>query len=381
MDFRYTEEQLMIQKVARDFAEKEIKPQAQEVDEEEKFNRELYSKMGEIGLMGMTIPREYGGTGVDKISYCLALEEVAKACGSTALTMEAHNSLSMKHIFDKGTEEQRKKYIPKLARGEWLSTWALTEPGAGSDASGTQTVAVPDGDQWVLNGTKCFITTGHPADVAVVMAMTDKTRGAKGISAFLVDKGTPGYSPGLEEKKLGMRGTVTSELIFEDCRIPKENLLGKEGFGFVGAMQILDGGRVAISALSVGLAQAALDESVKYSQEREQFGKPISRNQAIQWKLADMAVQIEAARLLVHKAAFLEDRDVPFSKEASLAKLFSSEMATRVCLDAIQIHGGYGYTRDYPVERMLRDAKLSEIGEGTSEVQRMLIARHLLGGK
>ena len=379
MDFNYTEEQLMIQKVARDFAQREIEPQAQEIDEEERFNRDLYRRMGEIGLMGLTIPREYGGAGVDKVSYCLALEEVAKACGSTALTMEAHNSLSMMHIFDKGTEEQRRNYIPKLARGEWLSCWALTEAGAGSDASGATTIATRDGDDWILNGTKTFITTGHPSDVAVVMAMSDKSRGSKGISAFLVDTNTPGYTMGLEEKKIGMRGTVTSELIFEDCRIPGENLLGKEGMGFIGAMQILDGGRVAISALSLGLAQAAMEESIRYSKERVQFRKTLSSFQAIQWKIADMAVNIDAARLLVHRAAWLSDKGVRFSKEASMAKLFSSEMATKVCLDAIQVHGGYGYTRDYPVERMLRDAKLCEIGEGTSEIQRMLIARHMLG--
>ncbi|MCK4717127.1 MAG: acyl-CoA dehydrogenase [Thermoplasmata archaeon] len=381
MNFDYTEEQLMVQNTARDFAEKEIKPQAAEYDEEEKFNRELYRKMGQVGLMGMTIPKEYGGAGVGKLSYVLALEEVARACGSTALTMEAHNSLSMLHIFEKGTEEQRRKYIPKLARGEWLSCWALTEPGAGSDAGGTDTVAVLDGDEWVLNGCKSFITTGHPSDVAVVMAMTDKSKGAKGISAFVVETNTPGYKFGSEEKKLGMRATVTSELIFEDCRIPKENLLGKMGFGFIGAMQILDGGRVAISSLSLGLAQAALDESVKYAKEREQFGRPIAKFQAIQWKLADMATQLEAARLLVHRAAWMEDTGKKFSKEASISKLFSSEMATRACIEAIQIHGGYGYTRDYPVERFMRDAKLCEIGEGTSEVQRMLIARHLLGGR
>lgn len=371
----------MIQKIARDFAETQIKPLARETDEKERFNRDLYREMGRVGLMGMTVSREYGGAGVDRLSYALALEEVAKACGSTALTMEAHNSLSMLHIFEKGTEEQRRKYVPKLARGEWLSAWALTEPGSGSDSGAARTTAVADGDQWVLDGTKCLITTGHEADVVVVMAMTDRSRGPKGISAFLVEKGTPGFTPGVEEKKLGMRGSITSELIFEQCRIPRESLLGEPGQGFVGAMQMLDGGRVAISALAVGLAQAALDESVKYARERHQFGRPIAQFQAIQWKLADMAAQIEAARLLTHRAAWMEQAGKRISREASIAKLVSTEMATRVCLDAIQIHGGYGYTRDYPVERLMRDAKLCEIGEGTSEVQRMLIARHLLGGK
>jgi len=381
MDFTYSDEQLLIQKTAREFSERFIKPLAVEADRDEKFHRELYSKMGEAGLMGMTIPKEYGGSEVDKISYCMALEEVAKACGSTALTMEAHNSLSMKHIFDKGTEEQRRKYIPKLACGVWLSAWALTEPNAGSDAAGTQTTAVLEGDQYIINGTKTFITTGHVADVVVVMAMTDKSKGTRGISAFLVDAKTPGYTPGVEEKKLGMRGTITSELIFEDCRIPRENLLGEEGFGFVGAMQILDGGRVAISALSLGLAQAAMDAAVAHVKERQQFGKPLSSFQAIQWRIADMATRVEAARLLVHRAAFLEEKGCVFSREASMAKLFSSEMATNICRESIQVHGGYGYLREYLVERMLRDAKLCEIGEGTSEVQRMLIARHMLGGR
>lgn len=378
MEFSYTEEQLMVQKVAREFAETEIKPQAQEVDEEEKFNRELYRKMGKVGLMGMTIPQEYGGSGVDRVSYVMALEEIAKACGSTALTMEAHNSLSMRHIFEKANEDIKRKWIPQLASGEKLSAWGLTEPGAGSDASGTQTVAVKEGDEYVLNGAKCFITTGHPADVHVVMAMTDKSKGPKGISAFVVESDRNGFSCGSEEKKIGMRGTVTSELIFEDCRVPETNRMGPEGTGFIGAMQILDGGRVAISALSLGLAQAALDESVRYSKERQQFGRPIAKFQAMQWKLADMATQIEAGRLLVHRAAYLEQTGQKFSREASIAKLFCSEMATKACLEAIQIHGGYGYSREYPVERMLRDAKLCEIGEGTSEVQRMLIARHLL---
>lgn len=379
MNFNLTKEQEMIKKVVREFSEKEIKPIAAEIDAQSRFPWESIKKMGKLGLMGMTVPREYGGSGMDRISYALVLEEISRVCGSTALTMEAHNSLGVGHIYEKGTEEQRKKYVPPAAKGEKIVAWALTEPSAGSDAGATQTKAVLDGNEWVLNGTKVFITSGHIAETAVVMASTDKSKGIKGVSAFIVEKGTPGFSYGSQEDKLGLRGTVTSELVFENCRIPKGNLLGKEGFGFIGAMEILDRGRMAIGALAVGLAQGALDESVKYSKEREQFGKPIAKFQAIQWMIADMATEIDASRLLVYRAAYLEQQGKKFSKEASMAKLYASETATRTALRAIQIHGGYGYTKDYPVERMLRDAKLCEIGEGTSEIQRMIIARLLLG--
>jgi butyryl-CoA dehydrogenase len=381
MEFNLSKEHEMIRQTVREFAEKELKPIAQRVDEEKEFPWESFKKMGKVGLMGMTVPKKYGGTGSDTMSYMLALEEVGRVCASTGLTMEAHNTLGIGHVYEKGTEEQRMKHLPKLVTGEALAAWALTEPGAGSDSGGLRTNAKLDGDEWVINGTKCFITQGAVAEVVVVMAITDPTKGAKGISAFIVEKGTPGFSYGLNEDKIGMRGTITSELVFENCRVPSENLLGKEGDGFIGAMNILDKGRVAIAALAVGLAQGALDEAIKYSKEREQFGKAISKNQAIQWMLADMAVQITAARLLVYRGAWMDGMGQRFTLQASISKLFASTMATQVALKAIQIHGGYGYTKDYPVERFLRDAKLYEIGEGTSEVQRMVIARELIGAK
>jgi butyryl-CoA dehydrogenase len=381
MEFNLSKEHEMIRQTVREFAEKELKPIAQRVDEEKEFPWESFKKMGKVGLMGMTVPKKYGGTGSDTMSYMLALEEVGRVCASTGLTMEAHNTLGIGHVYEKGTEEQRMKHLPKLVTGEALAAWALTEPGAGSDSGGLRTNAKLDGDEWVINGTKCFITQGAVAEVVVVMAITDPTKGAKGISAFIVEKGTPGFSYGLNEDKIGMRGTITSELVFENCRVPRENILGKEGDGFIGAMNILDKGRVAIAALAVGLAQGALDEAIKYSKEREQFGKAISKNQAIQWMLADMAVQITAARLLVYRGAWMDGMGQRFTLQASISKLFASTMATQVALKAIQIHGGYGYTKDYPVERFLRDAKLYEIGEGTSEVQRMVIARELIGAK
>ena len=379
MDFNPTKEHEMLRSTVREFAEKEVKPLASKVDQEGYFAWETIEKMGKLGLMGMTAPSEYGGTDADKISYMIALEEIARCCGSTGLTMEAHNSLGLGHIYERGSEEQRRKYVPKAAKGEHIVAWALTEPGAGSDAGGLQTMAVREGDEWVINGTKTFITSGSIAELTVVMAITDKTKGPKGISAFIVEKDTPGYTYGLDEDKMGLRGTCTSELVFEDCRIPKENIIGEPGTGFTGAMNILDRGRAAVGALALGIAQGALDESIKYSKEREQFGRPIAKFQAIQWMLADMATDVEAARLLVYRAAWMEQKGIRFSKEASIAKLFASEMATQACLKAIQIHGGYGYTKDYPVERMMRDAKLMEIGEGTSEVQRMVIARAILG--
>lgn len=377
MDFGLTPEQEMIRRMVREFAEKDIKPISAEIDRDGRFPWETIKKAGKLGLMGMTVPKEYGGSGIDRISYMIALEEIARVCGSHGLTMEAHNSLGIGHIYHQGTEEQRRKYLPRLCSGEAIAAWALTEPGAGSDAASIQTTAVLDGDEWVINGTKHFITSGHIAEVIVVMAKTDKTKGAKGISAFIVEKDTPGLKYGVEEDKLGLRGTVTSELIFEDCRIPKENLLGKVGEGFIGAMTILDRGRTAVGALAVGIAQGALDEALEYAKQREQFGRPIGRFQAIQWMLADMATEIDAARLLVYRAAWMEEQGIRFSKEASMAKLFASEMAMRATRKAIQIFGGYGYTKEYPVERFYRDVKLMEIGEGTSEVQRMIIARHL----
>ena len=377
MDFNLTDEQKLFQKVIREFCEKEIKPLASKIDKEEYFPWDLYKKMGKMGLMGMTVPQEYGGAGIDRMSYMIALEEISRVCGSTGITIEAHNSLGVGHIYEKGSEEMRKKYLPRLCSGEALAAWALTEPNAGSDAASGQTTAVLKGNEWVINGTKQFITSGDISEVVTVMAKTDSEKGVKGISAFLVEKDTPGFKVGQLEDKLGLRGSRTAELIFEDCHVPKKNLIGEEGMGFVGAMNILDRGRTAIGAMSVGLARGALEDSIEYAKQREQFGRPIGKFQAIQWKIADMAMEIDAARLLVYRAAYLEDKNLPFSIEASMAKLFSSEMAMRATRNAIQILGGYGYTREYPIERYFRDVKLCEIGEGTSEVQRIVIAKRL----
>jgi len=377
LDFNLTDNQKLFKKTIRDFCEKNLKPIAEKNDKEEYLSKNLYKKMGKMGLMGMTVPQKYGGAGIDRVSYMIALEEISRYCGSTGITVEAHNSLGIGHIYEHGTEKQRKKYLPKLCSGEAYAAWALSEPNAGSDAAATQTSAVLDGDEWVINGTKHFITTGDLADVVTVMAKTDKDKGAKGISAFIVEKDTPGFKVGQLEDKLGLRGSHTAELIFEDCRIPKESLLGKKDMGFIGAMNILDRGRSAIGAMSVGIARAAFEDALEYATQREQFGRPIGKFQAIQWMLADMATEIDAARLLVFRAADMEDKGVRFTKEASMAKLFASEMAMRATVKGIQILGGYGYTKDYPLERYYRDIKLCEIGEGTSEVQRMVIARQL----
>jgi len=377
LDFSLTEEQKVFQKTVREFCEKELKPIAAKIDKEEYFPGDVYRKMGKLGLLGMTVPKKYGGAGIDRISYMIALEEISRVCGSTGLTVEAHNSLGVGHIYEMGTEEQRRKYLPKLTSGEELAAWALTEPNAGSDAASIQTTAVLDGDEWVINGTKHFITNGDLAWTVVVMAKTDKTKGARGISAFIVERGTPGFKVGQLEDKLGLRGSHTAELIFEDCRVPKENLLGKEGEGFIGAMKILDRGRTAIGAMSVGIARAAFEESLAYAKQRQQFGKPIGKFQAIRWMLADMATEIDAARLLVYRAAYMEDQNQRFTKEAAMAKLFASEIAMRATVKAIQIFGGYGYLKEYPVERFYRDVKLCQIGEGTSEVQRIVISRQL----
>jgi butyryl-CoA dehydrogenase len=377
MDFELTQTQKLFKSTIREFAEKEIKPLSAKIDKEEYFPKDVYKKMGKMGLMSMTVPQEYGGAGIDRISYMIALEEISRVCGSTGIIVEAHNSLGVGHIYEKGTEEQRKKYLPKLLNGEAIAAWALTEPNAGSDAAATQTTAVLDKDEWVINGTKQFITSGNIAEVTTVMAKTDKTKGARGISAFIVEKDTPGFTVGQLEDKLGLRGSHTAELIFKDCRIPKENLLDKEGMGFVGAMNILDRGRTAVGSMAVGIAQGALDESLDYAKQRQQFGKPIGKFQAIQWMISEMATKIEAARLLVYQAADLEEKGLPFTKQASMAKLFASDIAMKATRDAIQIFGGYGYTREYPVERFYRDVKLCQIGEGTSEVQKMIIARQL----
>ena len=377
MDFKLTAEQQQFQTTVREFAEKEIKPLAPKIDKEEFFPWDLYKKMGKLGLMSMTVPKQFGGAGIDRISYMIALEEISRVCGSTGIIVEAHNSLGVGHVYEKGNKEQRKKYLPRLLTGEAIAAWALTEPNAGSDAASLQTSAILENNEWVLNGSKQFITNGDIAEIITVMAKTDKTKGAKGISAFIVERDIPGLKVGVLEDKLGLRGSSTAELILENVRIPKNHLLGEKDLGFVGAMNILDRGRTAVGAMAVGIAQGALDESIKYAKQREQFGRPIGKLQAIQWKIADMATNIEAARLLVYRAAYMEDNEIPFSKEASMAKLFASEMAMRATRDAIQIHGGYGFMRDLPIERFFRDVKLCEIGEGTSEVQRMIIARNL----
>ena len=377
MDFSLTDNQKLFKKTIREFCEKNLKPISEKIDKEEYFPEDLYKKMGKMGLMGMTVPQKYGGAGIDRVSYMIALEEISRCCGSTGITVEAHNSLGIGHIYEHGTEEMRKKYLPKLCSGEGYAAWALTEPNAGSDAASTQTTAVLEGDEWVINGTKQFITTGDIADVTTVMAKTDKEKGAKGISAILVEKDTPGFKIGQLEDKLGLRGSHTAELIFEDCRVPKENLIGKKDLGFVGAMNILDRGRTAIGAMSVGIARGSFEDALEYAKQRKQFGRPIGKFQAIQWMLSDMATDIDAARLLVFRAADMEDKEIPFTKEASMAKLFASEMAMRATVKGMQVLGGYGYTTDYPLERYYRDIKLCCIGEGTSEVQRMVIARQL----
>ena len=377
MDFNLTEEHKLFQKTIKEFCEKKIKPLANKIDKEEYFPKDLYKEMGKMGLLGMTVPQKYGGAGIDRVSYMIALEEISRICGSTGLTIEAHNSLGIGHIYEHGTEEQRKRYLPKLCSSGNLAAWALSEPNAGSDAASSQTTAELKGDEWILNGTKQFITSGDIADVTTVMAKTDKSLGAKGISAFIVEKDTPGFKIGQLEDKLGLRGSHTAEIFLDNCKIPKENLIGEKNMGFIGAMNILDRGRTAIGAMSVGIARAAFEDALEYAKQRQQFGKPIGKFQALQWMIADMATEIEAARLLVYRAAFMEDQGVKFTKEASMAKLFGSEMAMRATNKVIQIFGGYGYTREYPVERYFRDIKLCTIGEGTSEVQRMVIAKQL----
>ena len=377
MDLELNDEQQMIRKMVREFAEKELAPHAAEVDAQGQFPWDAIHKMGELGLLGLNVPEAYGGAGADMVSYALAIEEIARACGSTALTVAAH-ALCTTPLALFGNEEQKRKYLVPLAQGK-LGAFGLTEPGAGSDAASIKTTAVRDGDWWVLNGSKIFITNGGLADVLIIVAVTDKSKGTRGISAFIVEKGTPGFTPGREEEKMGLRGSLTSQLFLENCRVPAANLLGNEGDGFKYALATLDSGRIGIGAMSVGLAQAALEASLRYAKERVQFGQPIANFQAIQWMLADMGTQIEAARLLVLRAAVLKDKGQRFTKEAAMAKLFASEMAERACHKAIQIHGGYGYVREYAVERFYRDVRLCEIGEGTSEVQRLVIARQLLG--
>ncbi len=378
MDFSLSEEEQLLKKTVREFGEAELHPHSREWDEKQDFPREVFTKLGELGLMGAVWPPEYGGAGLTTLEYAIAIEELARADAGVALSVAAHNSLCSGHIFLAGTEEQKKKYLMPLAKGEKIGCWGLTESGAGSDAGGTRTTAVRDGSQWVLNGSKTLITNGRVADTAVVMAVTDKSRGKHGISAFVVERGTKGFRSGKKEDKLGVRSSDTSELVFEDCRIPAQNLLGQEGHGFIDTLRILDRGRIGIAAFSVGIAQAALEASTQYARQRRQFGRAIAEFQAVQIKIADMATKVEAARLLTFRAAALRDAGREHTAESSMAKLFASENAVEVAMEAVQIHGGYGYTKEYPVERYLRDAKLGTIGEGTSEVQRLVIARELL---
>jgi butyryl-CoA dehydrogenase len=379
MDFELTEEQRMFRRMVREFAEREIAPRAEEIDETDRFPDDLFRRMGQLGILGLPFPEEYGGSGGDYISMVLSLEEIARVSGSMAIMLDAHTSLCCEPIYLFGTEAQKRKYLVPLARGEKIGAFGLTEPQAGSDAGATRTRAVRDGDEWVINGQKIFITNGSIADVAVITAKTDPERGTRGISSFIVEKGTPGFQPGRDEKKMGLKGSVTSELFFEDCRIPAENLLGQENGGFKQFLITLDAGRVAIAAMAVGLAQGAFERAAAYAQERVQFGRPIVKFQAVQWMIADMATEIEAARLLVHRAAWLRERGERFTKEAAMAKLFATEMSERTCYKAIQIHGGYGYVQEYEVERMYRDQRLCAIGEGTNEIQRLVIARRVLG--
>jgi alkylation response protein AidB-like acyl-CoA dehydrogenase len=382
VDFSFTDEQNQLRRSIREFAEGEIAPHVMEWDEVSKFPLEIMPKLAEMGLLGVIFPEQYGGAGLGYIEYVIAIEELSRIDGSIGIIVAAHNSLCSNHIFKFGTEEQKKKYLTPLAQGKKIGAWSLTEPEAGSDAGGTRTTAKRDGNSWIINGSKTFCTNGHYADYAVVMALTDKSKNSHGISAFIVEKGTPGFKPGKKENKLGLRASDTSELIFTDCKVPAENLLGAEGEGFIGSLKILDGGRISIAALGLGMAQGALDAAIKYSKQRKQFGQTISEFQAIQFKLADMATQVEAARLLVYQAAWLADRkDVRFTRESSMAKLFASEVAVRVANECVQIHGGYGFIKDYPAEKFYRDVKLCTIGEGTSEIQKLVIARQLLGKK
>ena len=385
MDFHLTKEQLLVRKMYREFAENEVKPLAAEIDEEERFPMETVEKMAKLGMMGIYFPKEYGGAGGDVLSYAMCVEELAKVCGTTAVIVSAHTSLCAAPIFENGTEEQKKKYLPDLCSGRKIGAFGLTEPGAGTDAQGQQTTAVLEesGENYILNGSKCFITNGNVADTFVIIAVTGKTTDKRGrtmkeISAFIVEKTDKGFSQGKHEKKMGIRGSSTCDLIFEDCVIPKDRMLGKKGEGFKIAMKTLDGGRIGIASQALGIAQGALDKAIQYMKERVQFGKTLDKFQGLQWMVADMATQIDAARLLVRRAAFNHDVGLPFTKEAAMAKLYASEVAMDVTTKCVQIYGGYGYIREYPMERMMRDAKITEIYEGTSQVQRMVIAGQVL---
>ncbi len=378
MEFDLSEEQKQIKFSVREFAEAEIAPHVMEWDESQHFPVELIPKLAELGLMGVLFPEQYGGAGMGYVEYATIIEELSRIDGSVGISVAAHNSLCSNHVFKFGSDAQKEKYLTPLARGEHLGAWGLTEPSAGSDASGTRTTAVRQNGGWLINGSKNFITHAIHADTCVAFASNDRSRHSKGITAFIFEKGMKGFAPSKKENKLGLRASETASVVFEDCYVPDENRLGEEGQGFVNAMEVLDGGRVSIAALAVGIAQGAYESALRYSGERQQFGKPIREFQAIQFKLADMATQIEAARLLMYRAAWMKDAGKRTTKESSMAKLFASEVSVRVCEEAIQIHGGYGYTKDYPAEKYWRDSKLCTIGEGTSEIQRIIIARELL---
>jgi alkylation response protein AidB-like acyl-CoA dehydrogenase len=379
MDFRLSDEQEILRRTVRAFAEAEIRPHVMEWDESQQFPMDLLPKLAALGLMGIQFPETYGGAGMSALDYCICIEELARVCPAIALSVAAHNGLCTSHIALFGSEAQKRQYLPRLVRGEVLGAWGLTEANAGSDAAGMRTTAVRQGECWVVNGAKTFITHGRIGGIMVVVAVTDRAKGHHGISAFVVEHGTPGMSAGKKENKLGMRASDTSEVIFQDCRIPASQLLGDEGQGFINTLQVLDAGRIGIAALSVGLAQGAYEAARAYARERHQFGQPIAAFQAIQWKLTDTATRIEAARLLTYRAAYLKDGGQRMTREASMAKLYASEMAVRAADDCVQIHGGYGFVKDYPAEKYFRDVKLVTIGEGTSEIQRLVIARQLLG--
>ena len=386
MEFALSSEQLELRRTVREFAEAEIRPHVMEWDEPSRFPAELIPKLGEMGFLGVIFPEKYGGAGMGYVEYAIIIEELSRVDGSVGIIVAAHNSLCSNHIYKFGSEAQKQKFLVPLAQGKKLGCWSLTEPEAGSDAGGTRTVAVKKDGSWILNGSKTFTTNGHYADVCVGMAVTDAAKKSHGISAFLVEKGTAGFRPGKKENKLGLRASDTSEVIFSDCRIPAENLLGSEGEGFVNSLQILDGGRISIASLGLGMAQGAYEAALAYAKQRKQFGKPIADFQAIQFKLADMATEIDAARLLTYRAAWLADgaiasgaKDARFTRESSMAKLYAGEVAVRVANESVQIHGGYGFIKDYPAEKFYRDVKLCTIGEGTSEIQRLVIARQLLG--
>jgi alkylation response protein AidB-like acyl-CoA dehydrogenase len=378
MNFEKSESQNMIAQMVRDFVEKEIRPHVMTWDESQEFPREVFRKMGELGLMGVLVPQEYGGSGLSYFEYISVIEEVAKVCGSIGLSVAAHNSLCTNHILEFGTEEQKKKYLPKLASCEWIGAWGLTEANTGSDAMRMKCTAVADGDYWVINGTKNWITHGISGEVAVVLVRTGELLDTNGITAFIIERGTPGFTGGKKENKLGMRASETAELIFDNCRVHKSQVCGEMGAGFRQAMKILDGGRISIGALALGIAKGALDASVKYAKEREQFGQPIANFQAIAFKLADMQTEIEAAEALLYQAAYMKNNKMKMTKESAMAKYYASEVSVRCATEAVQIFGGYGYTKDFPVEKFYRDSKLCTIGEGTSEIQKLVISREIL---